>query len=381
MRDATAAEGFWNELFSPGGDEGATVRLRVLRKQGQPFLALPARGRAAVAALSLYPAQTGRARAAKTLLGWLLRAGAGVGTEWVSLTISRADSFVEFLSSLVGAGRSGVPGLGILAGNPGSTGRRFVVLVLDAHQRPVAVAKAGLSEQAKALVRKEQSFLAAAAGKPGVPRLRGTFQSSRLEALALDYIAGDTPRPRQEGALPALLWPWVDAKRTVTLSETAEWRRLEPAAEGGGGLWPALARRLAGRALHPAIAHGDLAPWNIKVSPQGHWTALDWERGQETGIAGWDWFHYVIQPAMLVEHRSLGGLVERVGKLLASEPFQRYAAHTGIAGFERELVLAYLLHSAEVIKPAEGLPQTRELIRALAAAPGSGKNSRRTRQH
>ncbi len=365
MRPAAAAEGFWNELFGPGGEEGATVRLRVLRKQGRPFLALPPRGRAAVAALSLYPAQTGRARAAKTLLGWLLRAGAGVGTEKVLLTIPRADPFLEFLCSLTGAGRSGVPGLAVLAGNPGSPGRRVVVLVLDAHERPVAVAKAGLSEPAKALVRKERSFLEAVAGKPGVPKLRGTFQSSRLEALALDYIAGDSPRPRQDGALPALLWPWVDAKRTVTLSETPQWRRLEAAVAGSGGLWPARAERLRARALHPALGHGDLAPWNIKVSPQGRWTALDWERGEETGIAGWDWFHYVIQRAILVEHRSVDGLVERVKELLNSAPFQRYAAHTGIAGFEGELALACLLYSAEVVRPAEGLPQTRELIRAL----------------
>ncbi|MGO8678230.1 MAG: hypothetical protein ACLQVX_20500 [Limisphaerales bacterium] len=359
----------WSELFGPPGDAGATVRLRVLRKQGRPFLALPAGGGAAVAALSLYPAQTARARAAKTVLGWLLRAGAAVGTESVSLTIPLADPFAEFLSSLTGAAPSAVPGLGILAGNPGSPGRRFVVLVLDAHGRPVAVAKAGLSEPAKALVRRERSFLEAVAGRPGVPRLRGAFKSARVEALALDYIAGKAPRPRHEGALPAMLWPWVDARRTVTLAETPEWRRLEAAAAGGGGFWPALAGRLGARALHPVIGHGDLAPWNIKISPQGHWTALDWERGQETGIAGWDWFHYVIQAAMLVEHRSVAGLMERVESLLDSEPFQRYAAHTGIAAFERELVLAYLLHSAEVIKPAEGLPETRELIGALAAAP------------
>jgi hypothetical protein len=319
-----------------------------------------------VAALSLYPAQTGRARAAKALLRWLLRASVAVGTQRVSLTISRADPFVEFLASLTGAAGPGVPGLGILAGNPGSPGRRFVVLVLDAYDRPVAVAKAGLSEPAKALVRKEQTFLEAVAGKPGVPRLRGTFQSARVEALALDYIAGDSPRPRHEGALPALLWPWVEARRTVALADTPDWRRLEAAAAGSGGWWPALAGRLRARALRPAIGHGDLAPWNIKVSPQGRWTALDWERGEETGIAGWDWFHYVIQRAILVEHRSVGGLVERVKELLDSGPFQRYAAHTGIVGVERELVLAYLLYSAEVIKPAEGLPQTRELIRALA---------------
>jgi len=79
---------------------------------------------------------------------------------------------------------------------------------------------------------------------------------------------------------------------------------------------------------------------------------------------------------MLVEHRPVGGLVERVEKLLASEPFKRYAAHAGIAGFEGELVLAYLLHSAEVINPAEGLPQTRELIRALAATLAARRGGR-----
>ena len=207
------------------------------------------------------------------------------------------------------------------------------------------------------------------AGKPGVPKLRGAFKSPASEALALDYIAGKAPRPRHEGALPAMLWPWVDAKRTVTLSETPEWRRLEAAAAGGGGFWPALAGRLRARALHPAIGHGDLAPWNIKISPQGHWTALDWERGEETGIAGWDWFHYVIQARSWSNTGPWRALSSEWRSLLDSEPFQRYAAHTGIAAFERELVLAYLLHSAEVIKPAEGLPETRELIGALAAAP------------
>ena len=46
---------------------------------------------------------------------------------------------------------------------------------------------------------------------------------------------------------------------------------------------------------------------------------------------------------------------ERVESLLGSEAFQRYAARGGILGCERELVLAYLLHMVEVIKPSEGL--------------------------
>jgi hypothetical protein len=362
----------WHELFAPAPQNGVTVRLRVLRKQGRPFLALPPGGRAAAAALTLYPAQTPRARAAKRLLRWLLRVGVAPGAHRLSLTLSPADPFVQFLASL-SQEPSPLPGLAILAGNPGSPGRRFVVLVLDARQRPVAVAKAGLSREARELVGLEKSFLEAIAGKPGLPTLRGAFQSDRLDALALDFVPGDSPRPRHDPGLPALLWPWVEPAGTVPLAETQDWRQLEAALAGTGGLPPALAGPLRALTLRPVIAHGDLAPWNIKVSPQGAWTVLDWERGHRPGIAGWDWFHYVLQRAILVERQPVRQLVRRLDHLLHSEPFQRYAAHTGIAGFERELVAAYLLHSAEVVKPAEGLPRTLELFHALAPTLGPRK--------
>ncbi len=357
----------WEELFEPAARDGVALRLRVLSKQGRPFLALPPRGRAAAAALSLYPAQTARARAARNLLQWLLRIGVAPGAQSASVAVSPADPFVEFLAAMSGAARSELPALAILAGNPDSPGRRFVVLVLDAQDRPVAVAKAGLSPEAKALIAAEKSFLEVIAGKPGVPRLRGAFRSPRLDALALDYVAGDSPRPWHDGTLPALLSQWVDEGQTVVLSETAPWRRLEAAMATAGGMPTVLSGRTRALKMRPVIAHGDLAPWNVKVSADGSWTVLDWERGHRPGVAAWDWFHYVIQRAILVERQPAAGLVQRVNDLVHSDPFQRYAAHTGIAGFERELVLAYLLHLAEVIRPADGRPKTAELIHALGA--------------
>ena len=261
--------------------------------------------------------------------------------------------------------------MGILAGNPGSEGQRFLLLVFDASQRPVAVVKAGLSEQAKALIEKEESFLAAVpANTMAVPRLRATFESPRLRALALDFFAGDSPRPQHEAALPPLLESWIDPNRTIAVSDTPDWARLEKACSGNN-LFPAIAAQLRGRTVQSAIHHGDFAPWNIKVSPAGAWTVLDWERGELTGIPGWDWFHYVIQSAILVGHLPTSALVQRVESLLNSAAFRQYAARAGIAGCERELVLAYLLHVVEVIKPSEGLAPTRELLHALSTScPG-----------
>ena len=75
--------------------------------------------------------------------------------------------------------------------------------------------------------------------------------------------------------------------------------------------------------------------------PAGAWTVLDWERGELTGIPGWDWFHYVIQSGILVGRLATSGLGSAPGVLLRSEAFQQYAARGGIIGCERELALAY----------------------------------------
>ena len=95
------------------------------------------------------------------------------------------------------------------------------------------------------------------------------------------------------------------------MSETPDWARLEEAC-AGNSLFSVVAGELGRRSVHPAIHHGDFAPWNIKVSPAGAWTVLDWERGELTGIPGWDWFHYVIQSAILVGHLPTSALVQRV---------------------------------------------------------------------
>jgi len=360
---------FWEALFPAPADLEQCVRveMRLLRKSGRPLLLLPVQPRPAAATLALYPAQTRRARAARTLLRWLLRASLPLGTERISVAVSPTDPFVPFLSSLAAAPVPQLPALGILAGNPGSEGQRLLLLVFDARQQPVAVVKAGLSGQARGLIEKEASFLAAVpAGTRAVPRLRASFESPRLRALALDFFPGDSPRPQDEAALPPLLEFWVDPSRKVAVSDTPDWARLERACPDNR-LFSVLAGQLRGRVVQSALCHGDLAPWNIRVSPTGDWTVLDWERSELTGIPGWDWFHYVIQSAILVGHLPTSALVQRVEHLLNSAPFRQYAARGGIAGCERALVLAYLLHVVEVIKPSEGLAPTRDLLQALSA--------------
>jgi hypothetical protein len=364
-----SSQNFWEALFPAQADLGQAVgiQMRLLNKGGRPFLLLPGQSRPAAATMDLYPAQTGRARVARSVLRWLLRASLAPGSERVSLVVASGDPFAAFLSSLAGEPRRGLPVLGILAGNPMSEGQRLLVLVFDARQEPVAVVKAGLSERARALVEQEESFLAAVPpGTKGVPRLRGAFKAAHLRALALDFFAGDSPRPEDEAALPGLLESWIDQNKRIAVSDTPDWRRLEQAGSENR-LFPSVASQLRGRTIASVIQHGDFAPWNIKISPGGSWTILDWERGELTGIPGWDWFHYVIQSAILVGRLPTGTLVERVEGLLASAALRQYAALAGIEGCVRDLVRAYLLYVVEVIKPSEGLEATLDLLRALSA--------------
>src|SRR5262249_54822080 len=147
---------------------------------------LPQSSAAAGITLDLYPAQSFRARAAKSLLWLLIRTGLPAGTERIQLSLSIRDSFLRFLSDQAGASGSN-PQFGILAGNPAHNTQRFIILLFDKNQRPVAVVKAGLSEPARSLVEKERQFLLNVPPKIiGIPKMQSSFQNDRVKAFAMD---------------------------------------------------------------------------------------------------------------------------------------------------------------------------------------------------
>jgi hypothetical protein len=345
----------WEQLFPPpaGPERAVTLRLRLVRKHGLPLLLVPACRAAAGEAMSLYPAQSRLARAARLALGCCLRAGLAPGTEAVALRLDPASAFVRFLFP---AGvEAGDPGFALLCGNPHTPGRRFIFLVFDQQGRPQQLVKAGADDRARALIRAEAAFLQAqSAERLRAPAVRGVFSGDGLEAVAMQFAAGHSPGPHDGAALPELLAAWLDAGR-------------DAAAAKSHPLFPRLQTVLGPARLHPAIFHGDFAPWNIRVDPAtGRWTVLDWERGEPAGPPGWDWFHFVIQPEILVRRAGTEALAARVEELLGSEAFRAYARRAGMEESARALVLAYLLYCTAVIAPAEGSQATNELLNALS---------------
>src|ERR1051325_3100538 len=351
---------FWNTLFSSGG---IRIEFRQLRKGGRPFLLLPRRSAAAETTLELYPAQTSRARVAKSLLRMVIKAGLSLGTERTALSVSSEDDFLEFLAVQAGTSHK-IPDFGVLAGNPAHDTQRFIIALFGEDQNPVAVVKAGLSKPAKALIQKEEQFLSQTRKGPlGIPKLRATFANNRINAFAMDFIEGKSPRSSDRQRLASLFSSWVELKTQIALSQTRGWQQLEKAGTPYQ-TYPFLAE-LRERKIQPSLQHGDFVPWNIRVLPNREWTVLDWERGYPNGIPGWDWFHYLIQPAILVDHKSVNEIAEVLQDLLDSKEFKTYAKQAGIPGIDRELLVAYLAHFVEVINPAQGLEVNRALLKFL----------------
>ena len=253
-----------------------------------------------------------------------------------------------------------------MSASPRADHCRFIILVFDGSRRPAFVVKAGRSESARKLIRREAAFLhSVPPGTPGIPALCGSFDGESVSAFAADFVHGDSPEPGTWTGLGGLLSSWLNRQKQISLNETAAWQTLETKFTPDP-LLKKLSSVFEGFTFYPAIFHGDLAPWNLKPAPdRRNWIAIDWERGDLNGIPGWDWFHFVIQPAILVGHRSAPQLVENIQALFAHASFQDYARAAGIAGHERLLLIAYLFHLVKIIQPSEGLQTNRDLLELL----------------
>lgn len=351
----------WETLFGGAtpGSRSTTVDLRVIRRAGRPFLLLPVDAKCAARALALYPAQTLKARAAKKFLGFALCAGVAPRLKKISVSVPLGDEFALFLADAAGPPATELPLFAILPGNPNTGGRRFVILLFDPNDEPVAVVKAGSSAASRKLIAHEMNFLASVPPRTeGLPTLRGKFLSPRLDAFALDFIPGNSPGLDDLAPLAKLLSSWVAVGQMVTMNELAAWQRLIQAATNAP--LPGAVQALSELRFHATMTHGDCAPWNVK-NFRGRWTFLDWERGELAGVPTWDWLHFVIQSAVLVRRETAPAILSRMEKLFALAAFQDYASRAGVLGKERPLATAYLSYCTRVLRQSEGLKTVIEL--------------------
>lgn len=333
---------------------------RVICRGGEPLCYLPAKPRAAAHTMQLYPAQRRLARVGRGCVRALLRMG-------VPLPLRRGTppplSLAE--ATWIGPGKE-IAGkmddklLGVLAGNVHARGRRYVYLLFDSNGHPLCVAKVGFTVSAREKVEAERSFLLVqGAANSAIPPVWGYVANEDMQGLLLPYWHG---RPAPVHGAEEDIAPIMD-----------RWIRSEPPRPWDA--WDELAvlhsspfrDELEGRAFTPVLQHGDFAPWNVLVDGQGQWQIIDWERGTDCGVPGWDWFHYLVQPAILVDEAPADQVYRRVQTLIRSTAFQSYARSTGMSGIEWPLFWAYLQHMRTLLDDEQS-DRAAALMRAACAA-------------
>lgn len=356
----------WTDLFDHKPGSGDSRRqFRVLKRRGSALLILPENSRLAAQGMTLYPAQRPAARLARALMTKALRWGLPIPCEFREVGIDPEGAFAGFLRQTAGCATGEPPPISILCGNPNAVGRRFIVLVFRNEDGPVAVAKAGIGEAAVSLIEKERQFLESAPeGIPGIPRPVGHLETGALSAMATTYIEGRSPGAGDRDAVFQLLSEWIDSSVRVKMRDLPAIKRL---GESGSPAVQRTLERLEECEVRPVLFHGDFAPWNLKVVPGNAIMALDWERGELQGVPGWDWFHYVLQPQILVRRTRGPKLEECAQKMLIERNFINYAERAGIGEIRQELLCAYLFYSVDVLRPTEGLEATRELLHAISS--------------
>lgn len=363
---------WWPELFSavPAGSEALTLPMRVLQRHGQPFLLLPASARHAGLGLQLYPAQRWQARVWRGGLALLFRLGLSGPAPVRTVTVGNGDPLVNLLKEHADAQ---LPPFAVLAGNSATAGRRFI-LVAWPRQKPALVLKLGrASGRSQELLEQEERFLGQIPESvPGIPRVLKSVRFGTIQGFALPYVAGTSPQ-QITPAVVQLLQGWLQPGQLVPAQSIKAWHRLREVAARISG-WATVVAAIEARPFAATVTHGDFAPWNLRVPSGERAWALDWERGEFPGMPAWDWFHFVIQTAILVQRKRIPALVQSCRDLFQQEDFRAYAAAAGAAGRERALLLAYLNYVVHVLQPTEGQQANRQLLEALNTISSEGLN-------
>lgn len=352
---------------------------RLIKRHGKPFLLLPENSASARVHMELYSAQRRRARIWRAVLPMLIQSPASQFFPRVSLEVDADSEIVRFLAAQSGVAAEDLSAPAIKFGGLGLQKSRLALLLCDATDRPVKVLKLGLNEEGRAATDREAEMLEQLPPEViGCIRMSGRLRTEKISAFATPYFPGESPE--NDAGLEQLFHSWLRAGEPVALESLSSWKELEQqVATAEPAAWQKLRTALAGKKIRPTLQHGDFAPWNIRAINTQNLQAFDWERGHLQGIPGWDWFHFIIQTAILARRLSVERVAVEVEELLRSPRFRRYAAAAGIESFVQPLVLAYHLHHCYVIQPLEGGATTKSLFELLArrwnlAAPAPVQN-------
>jgi len=260
--------------------------------------------------------------------------------------------------SLFGAMAVRDPACAVLCGSPGPL-QKVTILHTPFGDAPPRVAKVALRQSADEAVAMEEFWLrelnAAPRLAPFVPRLTaaGALSGGRRYVAMSALPGGDSSDafgPAQRRFLAALaglsaqVLPWREAP---------SFRRLRARAASLGALLgnerglveavlAEIERRIGGQPLPACLAHGDFAPWNLRIEA-GLLQVFDWEYAQTGANPLQDFFHFHLISRVArgkeFDARALAALLPGA----ASHGREVFGAASGVDQAAGTLALHYLL--------------------------------------
>lgn len=348
-------------LFS--GERSIQIGYRGYQKRGHLFAILPNGSQLA----TLLPAQSVLAKAHRLFVRTLSPLGLGkLLGEDIFIPFSPCNPLTSYLERTTGSSLRSANAPVFLPGNPSGPSPRLIIICRNAAGFPAVAVKLGSTISARQLIRKEFQFLDDNSNKAKnfIPTPLELFETPEVTAFSIPFIEGTTPGGDIHSShLQLHLGKWVDTSTSLPLRKIPSYRDFFSTLSSAETGRVAELIALLDFSVHPVLFHGDFAPWNIKVQPDGSWMALDWERGEPMGVPGWDWFHFRIQSRILINHWNANRIWKSLPALIADSDFMNYAARTGITRITAELLRGYLIYADRMLQPTERTNVYSELAR------------------
>jgi hypothetical protein len=237
---------------------------------------------------ALYPAFRLLARAYRLSL----RASAAIGLGEVRRVQTGRWPLGEFVGDVFPEAVSAVT----LVGTPGPT-QKFTVRVLGRKGEILGYLKYAVKDAARKRLGEEHRLMNGLPPGVGPEVLKfGPFADG--EALLISPVVGKqvaanlTPPTACSAFLTSLgtptrmhleAHPWVRCIRAQEVADVERWFEV-----------------LADKTWPIVIQHGDFAPWNLLLRPDGTLAAIDWEYGTLEGFPYLDFAYYILQVSALV---------------------------------------------------------------------------------
>ena len=324
------------------GEIVAALQLFCIKRNGYLLLALPRDRIAARATLGLYHPQANIAKLLVWVIAIMIRLRLHALLPQMELSIRKRSPLALMLDD--------PDSIGFLLGNPSSKSRRAIILYRM--NETLYVDKLGMSGSARdSVIRELEHIRGLPEDHVALPVVFRQDINDQWASYSTRYLDGKSPGRLDDGKLIGVLKDWLNNCESVLLSETRQWQQIVDFAKVNqvDHVWNRL-QNAGARSINVGVFHDDFAPWNVKVLHDKSVHVMDWKSGCADGPAGWDWLHYIIQRATLVDHHGAAKVLDECRAWAKSNVGKEFLEEAGWGADVECWLGSYLVYSSWIAR-------------------------------